>query len=413
VKIKPFRGVRPRVELADRVASPPYDVLDTDEARQMAEGSFYSFLHIIRPEIDLPPETDPYNETVYKKGAENFNRYRKENILIQDDTPCFYIYRQIMGDHIQTGIVAVASIEEYDRNLIKKHEMTKPVKEDDRVNHIKALNAQTGPVFLTYKAQPEIEYIVEGITSEPPVYDFTAEDGTRHTFWVVRARHTIIQIEEAFQKIAALYIADGHHRTAAASRVCKIRKEASPEHNGEEEYNYFLSVIFPDNQMYIMDYNRVITDLYGLSKDNFLDEVGKKFTVISHGSTAIKPAEKNCFSMYLDKEWYLLKAKEGTFDPKDPVNRLDVTILQNNLLHPILKIQDPRNDKRIDFVGGIRSLGELVKLVNSGEMQVAFTLYPTTIIELMTIADAGKTMPPKSTWFEPKLRSGLIIHVLD
>jgi len=291
--------------------------------------------------------------------------------------------------------------------------MTKPVKEDDRVNHIKALNAQTGPVFLTYKAQPEIEYIVEGITSEPPVYDFTAEDGTRHTFWVVRARHTIIQIEEAFQKIAALYIADGHHRTAAASRVCKIRKEASPEHNGEEEYNYFLSVIFPDNQMYIMDYNRVITDLYGLSKDNFLDEVGKKFTVILHGSTAIKPAEKKCFSMYLDKEWYLLKAKEGTFDPKDPVNRLDVTILQNNLLHPILKIQDPRNDKRIDFVGGIRSLGELVKLVNSGEMQIAFTLYPTTIIELMTIADAGKTMPPKSTWFEPKLRSGLIIHVLD
>jgi len=411
--IKPFKGVRPRPEIASQLASPPYDVLNTEEARAMAAANDVSFLHINKPEIDLPPETDPYDEAVYKKGAENLNQYISSGNLVKDATHCFYIYRQIMDDHIQTGIVAGASVEEYQNDKIKKHELTRPVKEDDRVNHILALNAQTGPVFLTYRASVEIDQIVDKICDRTPQNDFTADDGIRHTLWTVEDADEVRQIEQAFKELDCLYVADGHHRSAAASRVYDFKKSQNPQHTGDEEYNYFLTVIFPDNQMYIMDYNRVVTDLNGLTKAEFLEKIENHFVLEKLEGAIKKPSAKNTFHMYLDKSWYKLSAKAASFDPQDPVNRLDVAILQNNLLESILGISDPRKDKRIDFVGGMRGLKELEKRVNSGEMQVAFAMFPTSIDDLMAIADAGKTMPPKSTWFEPKLRSGLVIHILD
>lgn len=411
--IKPFKGVRPAQELADRVASPPYDVLNTEEARLMAGDNDISFLHINKPEIDLPAGTDPYDTSVYEKGSENLKSFMDKHILLQDAVPCFYIYRQIMETHTQTGIVAGASVEEYQKDLIKKHELTRPVKEDDRVNHILALNAQTGPVFLTYRASAEIDSIVAHISGEEPTYDFTAADGIRHTLWVVDSPADISRIESAFDKLDCLYVADGHHRSAAASRVCEMKKDSNPTHTGNEAYNYFLSVIFPDNQMYIMDYNRVVTDLNGMSPAAFIEKVSAYFTVKEHGATALKPETKHIFSMYLEGTWYRLAARKGTFNDTDPVNRLDAAILQNNLLHPLLGIRDPRKDRRIDFVGGMRGLGELKRRVDSGDMAVAFALYPTSIEDLMSIADAGQTMPPKSTWFEPKLRSGLVIRLLD
>ncbi len=411
--IKPFKGIRPKTEIAAKVASPPYDVLNSNEAREMAKENHYSFLHINKPEIDLPPETNLYSEEVYQKGAENLKRFINEGILIQDEKPCFYVYRQIMGGHSQIGLVAGASVDEYQKDLIKKHELTRADKEEDRSKHVKYLNAQTGPVFLTYKAVPEIDAIINKITARAPQNDFTADDNIKHTLWVVNDDEEIKQIQSHFEKLDYLYVADGHHRSAAASRVCDMRKAENPNHNGAEEYNFFLTVIFPDDQMYIMDYNRVVKDLNGLSESEFLEKVKEKFDVNHLGKEASKPAEKHNFIMFLNDEWYGLKAHEGTFDPQNPVDRLDVSILMNNLLRPILNIGDPRKDKRIDFVGGIRGLGELKKRVNSGEMKTAFALYPTSIEDLMAIADAGKTMPPKSTWFEPKLRSGLVIHALD
>jgi uncharacterized protein (DUF1015 family) len=411
--IKPFKGIRPKTEIAAKVASPPYDVLNSNEAREMAKENPYSFLHINKPEIDLPPETDLYSEEVYQKGAENLKRFINEGILIQDEKPCFYVYRQIMGGHSQIGLVAGASVDEYQKDLIKKHELTRADKEEDRSKHVKYLNVQTGPVFLTYKAVPEIDAIINKIVAGKPQNDFTADDNIKHTLWVVNEEEEINQIQSHFAKLDYLYVADGHHRSAAASRVCDMRKAENPNHTGDEEYNFFLTVIFPDDQMYIMDYNRVIKDLNGLSESDFLEKVKEKYDVNHLGKEASKPAEKHNFLMFLNDEWYGLKAHEGTFDPQNPVDRLDVSILMNNLLRPILGVGDPRKDKRIDFVGGIRGLGELKKRVNSGEMKTAFALYPTSIEDLMAIADAGKTMPPKSTWFEPKLRSGLVIHALD
>ncbi len=411
--IKPFKGLRPRKELAAKVAAPPYDVLSSEEARALAKNNPYSFLHINKPEIDLPPGTDLYDESVYQKGKENLQRFIKEGILIQDEKPMFYIYRQIMGNHQQIGLVAGASVEEYEKNLIKKHELTRADKEEDRVKHVNTLNAQTGPVFLTYKAQPEIDALIDQIIQNQPEYDFTAEDGIRHTFWLVENDEDIKRLQELFKKLDCLYVADGHHRSAAAMRVKQMRQAQNPDHTGEEEYNYFLTVIFPHNQMYIMDYNRVVKDLNGLSKDEFLQKVAEKFEIEKLGATTEKPSQKHEFRMYLDGEWYRLTAKPGTFDTNDPVAQLDVSILMENLLVPILGIGDPRKDKRIDFVGGIRGLEELKRRVDSGEMKVAFALYPTSIEDLMAIADAGKIMPPKSTWFEPKLRSGLVVHLLD
>lgn len=411
--IKPFRGLRPKSDMAEKVASPPYDVLNSAEARKMAEGNPYSFLHINKPEIDLPEGTDLYNEAVYKKGKENISRLITDGILVQDKKACFYVYRQIMGNHSQIGLVAGASVEEYQNDLIKKHELTRAEKEEDRVNHVNYLNAQTGPVFLTYKAQPEIDAIINTIITRSPENDFTADDAIRHTLWVVENDDEIIALQDKFASLDCLYVADGHHRSAAASRVNDMRKSESAGHTGYEEYNYFLTVIFPDDQMYIMDYNRVVKDLNGLSTDDFLLTAKEKFDLKKIDASAEKPASKHQFVMYLEHNWYELTAKEGTFNPDDPVNRLDVAILMNNLLVPVLGIGDPRKDKRIDFVGGIRGLEELKRRVDSSEMQVAFALYPTSIDDLMAIADAGEIMPPKSTWFEPKLRSGLVTHLLD
>ncbi len=410
--VRPFRGLRPKKELADKVAAPPYDVLNSEEAREMAKDNPYSFLHINKPEIDLDPSIDPHDERVYQKGAENLRKLIEQGVVVQDNQPNFYVYKQIMGDHEQVGLVACASVEEYEKDLIKKHELTRPDKEDDRVKHIDHQNAQVGPVFLTYLARQEIDKMVAGIMAGEPEYDLTS-DGVRHILWVVDDRSAIARLEEAFKEVPVLYVADGHHRSAAAMRIKQMRQQANPRHTGQEEYNFFLTVIFPHNQMQILDYNRVVKDLNGQSKEEFLQNVSQKFVVEKVGASAYKPRQAHRFGMYLDSQWYALTAREDSFDPNDPVDRLDVSILQNNLLAALLGIENPRKDKRIDFVGGIRGLGELEKRVNSGEWAVAFALYPTSIEDLMAIADAGKIMPPKSTWFEPKLKSGLVVHLLD
>lgn len=412
--IKPFRGLRPVKELAAKVASPPYDVLNSEEAREMAKGNPISFLHINKPEIDLPPDTDLYDEKVYAKGSENLQKMINDKVFVQDEKPCFYLYKQIMGEHQQVGIVAGASVEEYDQNKIKKHELTRVEKEDDRLKHILSLNAQTGPVFLTYKSQKEINETIKKLIKAEPEFDFETPDKIRHIFWVVSEERSIKKIQDLFAKLEYLYVADGHHRSAAASRACAEMKSKNPNHTGEEEYNYFLTVIFPHDQMYIMDYNRVVKDLNGLSSEQFMDLVGEQFLVREYSeSQSYLPANKHDFGMYLDGIWYKLSAIPGSWNDMDPTDKLDVSILYNNLLKPILGIGDPRKDKRIDFVGGMRGMAELEKRVNSGEMKVAFSLYPTSIGDLMGIADANRIMPPKSTWFEPKLRSGLVIHKLD
>jgi uncharacterized protein (DUF1015 family) len=412
--IKPFKGIRPVKKFASQIASPPYDVMNSDEAREMAKENPLSFLHVVKPEIDLPPGTDSYSDEVYNKGKTNLEWLQKEGYLIKDETPSLYLYRQIMkiheNDHVQYGIVAGASTSECNAGLIKKHEFTRADKEADRTRHVNTLNANTGPVFLTYRADKTINKIVNDISILSPEYDFTADDGIVHTFWVINDQTMIEKLIAAFKEIPALYIADGHHRSASACTVAKNRKAANPNHTGDEEYNFFLSVIFPDDQMYIMDYNRVVSDLNGLDHDEFIKQVNKNFEVKE--TSRPSPDRALEFGMYLNKKWYRLKAKEETFDLNDPVRSLDVAILQNNLLAPVLGIGDPRTDNRIDFVGGIRGTKELEKRVDNGS-GVAFAMYPTSIEQLMAIADAGKVMPPKSTWFEPKLRSGLIIKKLD
>ena len=414
VTVRPFKALRPKKEVAEKVAAPPYDVLNRDEAYELAKDNPYSFLHVNKPEIDLPPDTNPYDEAVYKKGAENLQRLIQEGVLQQDDTPRFYVYKQVMGQHQQVGLVACASVEEYEKDIIKKHELTRQEKEDDRVNHMLHLNAQVGPVFLTYRAKAEINRLIEQAMQKEPEYDFTSEDGVRHTVWVVDDEELIRKIQDAFKAVDVLYVADGHHRSAAAMRVKQMKQQQNPHHTGDEEYNYFLTVIFPHDQMQILDYNRVVKDLNGLTEEVFLQKIKEKFDVepMPEGKQ-FKPDRPHTFGMYLNGRWYKLTAKPGTFNPDDPVSRLDVSILQENVLTPILGITDPRKDKRIDFVGGIRGLAELEKRVDSGEWAVAFALFPTSIEDLMAIADAGKIMPPKSTWFEPKLKSGLFVHLLD
>ena len=409
--IKPFAGLRPKPEFATDVVAPPYDVLNTEEARQRATGRPYSFLHISKPEIDLPVGTDPFDPSVYAKGAENLHSLINSEVLIQDQQACYYLYRLIMGDHTQTGLVAVASVTEYDSNRIRRHEFTRPDKEDDRVRQIDALNAQTGPVFLTYRHNATVDDLANQVASKVPLYDLTADDGVRHTLWLIEDAVSINLLTSTFDSMECLYIADGHHRSAAASRIAKMRHQQYHP-NGEIAADYFLAVLFPDNQMKILDYNRVVTDLNGLAKKDFLSDVSKAFEVGVRDSP-VKPECHGEFGMYLDQQWYCLKVKTGRIPQDDPVGRLDVSLLQHNLIDPILGIQDPRRDKRIDFVGGIRGLAELVKRVDSGEMQVAFSLYPTRMEDLMAVADANEVMPPKSTWFEPKLADGLVSHMLD
>ena len=410
--IRPFAGLRPRPEVAAQVIAPPYDVLSADEARARASGKPWSFLHVSRPEIDLPSYTDPYDPKVYAQGRENFQRQISDGVLQSDPAPCYYFYRLVMGEHTQTGLVAVASVADYDINRIRKHEFTRPDKEDDRVRQIDALNAQTGPVFLTYRHTSVIDQLAATITAGAADVAVTADDGVRHSLWVVRDANALDLITRTFDAMPCLYIADGHHRSAAASRVAAARRAANPRHTGQEPYNYFLAVIFPDNQMQIMDYNRVIKDLNGLTPEALLQKVADAFHVQPQ-SAPVRPATAGEFGMYLSGCWYRLVIKPERIPRHDPVRRLDVSLLADNLIAPVLGITDPRRDKRIDFVGGIRGLKELERRVNNGEMAVAFALYPTAMADLMAVADANEVMPPKSTWFEPKLADGLVSHLLD
>jgi uncharacterized protein (DUF1015 family) len=413
--VKPFRGLRPPREIVSSLACLPYDVMNSKEAAEMAKGKDCSLLHITRAEIDLDPDIDIHSEEVYRKSVDNFNLWQKRGWLVQDEDPSYYIYAQTMKGRTQYGIMGCASVADYLNGVIKRHELTRPDKEQDRVVHIHTNNANIEPVFFAYPPVEELDTIVEKIVrTEKPEYDFVAKDGFGHHFWVVRDADTVRRIEELFAtKVPFTYVADGHHRTAAAARVSKEKGDNNPFHTGKEEYNYFLAVHFPSNQLKIIDYNRTVKDLNGLSPDEFLKKLEKGFVVKEKGSRMYKPNKLHNFSMYLDGKWYSLTAREGTYDDNDPIGVLDVTILTNEILSPILDIQDLRRSKRIDFVGGIRGLKELKRRVDSGDMKVAFALYPVSLEQLITIADSGNIMPPKSTWFEPKLRSGLAIHLLE
>ena len=409
--LKPFKAIRPTTELSEQVAALPYDVMNTEEAREMVKGNPYSFLHVDKAEIDLDPSVDHYDKIVYEKARDNMRKMIQEGTFIQENKECFYIYKQVMNGRAQIGLVGCASIDDYINDIIKKHEHTRADKEQDRINHVDYTNANTGPIFLTYRAKAAVNEIINNwMQNHEAVYDFISDDGIGHTVWVIDDSKLNEKLTAEFAGIDYLYIADGHHRSASAVKVGLKRREQFPNFNGTEEFNFFLSVLFPDEQLYIMDYNRVVNDLNGNTEVEFMNKVEEKFNVECYkGEGQYKPEEKHTFGMYMDEKWYKLTAKEGTYDPADPVDRLDVSIMQNNLLNPILGIQDPRTDKRIDFVGGIRGLKELERRVKEG-MKVAFSMYPTSIDDLMAIADAGKVMPPKSTWFEPKLRSGLFIH---
>ena len=409
--VQPFRGLRPVSDKAEDVVAPPYDVLNTVEARERVKGHPLSFLHISKPEIDLPEDTDPYSAEVYAKGAENLQKLIDNKILMRDDKACYYVYRLVMGEHQQTGLVVSASVADYDTNRIRKHEYTRPDKEDDRVRQIDALNAQTGPVFLTYRNNDIVEGITNKVSKTTPTYDLTADDGVKHTIWVVEDDNDIATLTSTFDAMECLYIADGHHRSASASRIAASRNEGK-SNIGNAAHDYFLSVIFPDNQMQILDYNRVIKDLNGLSKDELVSKIKGSFSV-EPVDALYKPQTSTEFSMYLKGQWYKLQANADLIPKNDPVGALDISLLQNNLIEPLLGVSDPRRDKRIDFVGGIRGLEELAKRVDSGEMEIAFAIYPTSLSQLMDVADANEVMPPKSTWFEPKLADGLVSHVLD
>jgi len=410
-RIEPFQGLRPRRDLAEKIAAPPYDVLSSEEARELARGNPYSFLHIGKPEIDLPDGTDLYADEVYAKGNENFTRFIKEGTLLQDGKKCFYIYKQIWGEHVQIGLVAGASCQDYQDDVIKKHELTREDKERDRQRHIETLNAQTGPVFLTYRQVKAIDTLIEKGMAGEPENDFTTYDHVRHIFYVVDDEKLVAAIRREFAKLDVLYVADGHHRSAAATRIKARRQQENPRHTGDEEYNFFLAVIFPHKQMKILPYNRLVKDLNGLCKAEFFAQLAERF---DYEETDDKvPARPREFCLYISGKWYRLRAKPGSFDAADAIASLDVSILQNNLLDPVLGIRNPRTDKRIDFVGGIRGTAELEKKVDGGAFAVAFSLRPTTIEQLFAAADAGKIMPPKSTWFEPKLKDGLVSHRLD
>lgn len=410
--IRPFEALRPPVHLAPRVASLPYDVMDVEEARQMAVSNSESFLHISRPEIDLSASVDPYADEVHSQGKLNLQRFIEQKVLIQETAPCYYIYRQRMGSIVQTGLVACAAVDDYVSGVIKKHEHTRADKEEDRIRHIDTLDANDEPVFYIFRSHPQVEEILQSTSNEPADYNFTTSDGVSHALWIVADPYLIEHLTGLFAAIPTLYVADGHHRSAAAARVRDLRKAANPDHTGAEEYNFFLTVIFPESQLNIMPYNRVVKDLHGLDATQFLDKMGISFDVVT-AAGPVSPTERHQFGMYLNRQWYRLQAKAGLTDEGNTVGRLDVSILQNQLLGPVLGIDNPRTDKRISFVGGIRGLEELVRLVDSTEYSVAFSLYPTGIKELMDLADEDQIMPPKSTWFEPKLRSGLFVHLLS
>jgi uncharacterized protein (DUF1015 family) len=405
--IRPFRALRPQPERAQLVASVPYDVVNTDEARALADGNPLSFLHVSRPEIDLPPGTDIYSDAVYRKAVENFEKLIATCPLQEESEPSLYLYRLIMGDHEQIGVVACCSIDEYDDGTIRKHERTRRDKEDDRTRHILMLRAQTGPVFLTYRRRAEIDEQVSASITAPPLFDLTATDGVRHTIWRLSETESLVK---SFDSVPLLYIADGHHRAASASRARAELKEQSFAHTGKEDYNYFLTVIFPDSQMQILAYNRTVRDLNRLSKEEFLAAVKEQFTLTEDASP--EPPERGHWSMYLDGKWYGLQLSPAATLPTGTVAMLDVSVLQDRLLDLILGIKDVRSDKRVDFSGGLRGTKELERLVDEGKAAVAFSLYPTTVEELLMVSDANEIMPPKSTWFEPKLRDGLLIHTI-
>jgi len=410
--LKAFKGLRPPKELAKEVASRPYDVLSSEEARE--EATKYSLLHITKPEIDFEPDIDIHLPQVYDKAKENFKKFKEDGILIQDEEDYLYIYAQTMGGRTQYGLVGCAGVEDYMSGLIKKHELTRPDKEEDRMKHVRITNANMEPVFFAYPAVTEIDQIIETVVNDQDAeYDFTTEDDIGHHFWVIKDDAKVNRLVELFSDIPAIYIADGHHRTAAAALIGNEKKNNNPNHVGDEEYNFFLAVHFPDDQLRIMDYNRVVKDLNGLSPEQFLELLSAVFSVKDMGTTGFKPEKLHTFSMYLDGEWYELIANPDTYDDNDPIGRLDVTILSKSLLEPLLDIKDLRTSKRIDFVGGTRGLGELKRRVDSGEMEVAFALYPVSMKQLMDIADTGNIMPPKTTWFAPKLRSGLVVHSLE
>jgi uncharacterized protein (DUF1015 family) len=405
--IRPFRALRPPAERAQLVASVPYDVVNTEEARVLAAENPLSFLHVSRPEIDLPDGTDIYSDAVYRKAVDNFEQLSATCPLETEAEPSLYLYRLVMGQHEQIGVAAVCSIDEYDNDIIRKHERTRRDKEDDRTRHMIMLRAQTGPVFLTYRTRPEIDQQVAAAITGEPLFDISADDGVRHTIWKLTDTNALVN---SFASVPLLYIADGHHRAASASRARAELRQQNFTHTGNEDYNYFLTVIFPDSQVQILAYNRVVCDLNGLSKDQFLEAVKQQFTITEHANP--EPAERGNWSMYLDGHWYGLTLSPAATLPAGLVSSLDVSVLQDRLLDPVLGIKDVRTDKRIDFVGGLRGTKELERLVNEGKAAVAFSLYPTTVAELLMVSDANEIMPPKSTWFEPKLRDGLLIHTI-
>jgi len=412
--LKPFKAFRPKPEQAKDIASRPYDVLNSDEAREEVKGNDLSFLHVVKPEIDLPKGIDEHSDEVYNKGKENLMKLISEGTLVQDEQPCYYVYAQTMGARTQYGLVGCASVKDYMNGIIKKHELTRPDKEEDRMNHVRTTNFNAEPVFFAYKDNEVIDMIIKDAILIDPAYSFVADDGISHYLWVIDNGAKVRELERLFkEEVECLYVADGHHRTAAAALVGKEREENNPNHTGDEEYNFFLSVNFPESQLNIIDYNRVVKDLNGMTADELIEKLSASFTVEEKGADIYKPDELHNFSMYLEGKWYSLTAKEGTFNDSDPIGVLDVTILTDQVLEPLLDIKDLRRSKRIDFVGGIRGLGELKRRVDNGEMKVAFALYPVSMKQLMDIADTNNIMPPKTTWFEPKLRSGLFVHSLD
>lgn len=410
---KPFRGLRPPKEIVKLLASRPYDVLNSEEARTEAGDNPYCFLRVVKPEIELPADMDLYSQQVYEKARENLAKFIDKGYLVRDKDPHFYVYAQTWGDKTQYGIVGCAGVEDYLNDRIKKHELTRPDKEEDRMKHVRITNANAEPVFFTYRQEQAIDDIVAQVVQAPALYDFVADDGFGHHFWVIDDPQLTVRLEDLFARVPDFYVADGHHRTAAAALVGNEKKKTNPNHKGDEPYNYFMAVLFPDNQLTIIDYNRVVKDLNGLSKEEFLERLGKDFEVEKKGAAGYKPQSLHTMSMYLEGEWYALKARDHAYNDDDPIGVLDVTILSRSVLEPVLGIRNLRTDKRIDFVGGIRGLDELKRRVDSGEMQVAFALYPVTMKQLMDIADTGNIMPPKTTWFEPKLRSGLVVNLLD
>ncbi|MBD5295664.1 MAG: DUF1015 domain-containing protein [Bacteroides sp.] len=412
-KVKPFKGVRPPKHLVEQVASRPYDVLNSEEARAEAHGNEKSLYHIIKPEIDFEPGTDEHDPKVYDRAVENFHNFQKQGWLVEDDKEKYYIYAQTMDGRTQYGFVVAAWVNDYMEGRIKKHELTRRDKEEDRMKHVRINNANIEPVFFAFPDNEALENIIRDVTAGEPEYDFVAPDGFGHTLWVIEDDDMIAKISEEFDKIPNLYIADGHHRSAAAALVGAEKAQNNPDHKGDEEYNYFMAVAFPASHLKIIDYNRVVRDLNGLTEEEFLQRLAENFIVEEKGEEIYSPSGLHNFSLYLGGKWYSLTAKEGTFNDADPIGVLDVTVSSDLILRDILGITDLRSDKRIDFVGGIRGLGELKQRVDSGEMKMALALYPVTMDQLINIADTGNIMPPKTTWFEPKLRSGLVIHKLD